>query len=37
MKRYGLVLFIGLVTIFLPAVGFCQKLRPVTLGFTGKA
>lgn len=37
MKRYGLVLFIGLVTIFLPAAGFCQKLRPVTLGFTGKS
>jgi hypothetical protein len=37
MKRFGLVLFIGLVTIFLPAAGFCQKLRPVTLGFTGKS
>ena len=37
MKRYQLGFFISLVAIFLPASGFCQKLRPVTLGLTGKS
>ena len=37
MKRFGLVLFIGLVTIFLPAAGFGQKVLPLTLGSQEKA
>jgi len=37
IARYELALFIALIAFFLPVSGFCQKLRPITLGFTGKS
>jgi ABC-type nitrate/sulfonate/bicarbonate transport system substrate-binding protein len=36
MKRYGLTILICLVGVFLATQGFCQKLKPVTLGLTGR-
>lgn len=36
MKRYGLTILISLIGVFLATQGFCQKLRPVTLGLTGR-
>lgn len=37
MKRYGLMVLFSMATFFLATSGFCQKLRPVTLGLTGKS
>lgn len=37
MKRYGLMVLFSTATFFLATSGFCQKLRPVTLGLTGKS
>ena len=37
MKRYAPMTSIFLATWFFASPGFCQKLRPVTLGLTGKS
>jgi len=36
MKHYGLPILFFLATSFLATSGFCQKLRPVTIGLTGR-
>jgi NitT/TauT family transport system substrate-binding protein len=37
LKRYGLMVLFSMATFFLATSGFCQKLRPVTIGLTGKS
>src|SRR5437016_12516145 len=37
MKRCGFMVLFSMATFFLAISGFCQKLRPVTIGLTGKS
>ena len=37
MKRYAFMILFFIATLFLATSAFCQKLRPVTIGLTGKS
>jgi ABC-type nitrate/sulfonate/bicarbonate transport system substrate-binding protein len=37
MKRYAFTILFFVATLFLATSGFCQRLRPVTIGLTGKS
>jgi len=37
MKRYAFMILFFIASLFLATSAFCQKLRPVTIGLTGKS